>query len=363
MFGIRVQSVIVALTAFLASTNAARADSRLGPAEAERTLDRLSYLCVLQATCPLSAGNYDTLRGAVAGERGSQFLLGLSLMSGDGVPLDREAGTAWIVKAAEAGVPAAAEWVERRLQNGEDITVDETKVATALKRQADAGDVSSMMALAPMMIRGRGVAQDPEGGVALMRRAAERSPGGETAYKIAQLYLVGTNGLPHDHDEAMKWYTIAANSGHVFSMATLGGLWENVPWNDLAAALRAGQTDRVFKPDVVQSYCWRMRAALMGSTLAQYELASMLTRRSTDSRGNVIEPDLIQADVWFRLGARDPEYNNSQVRAAIEPKLTTAELEQAKKRVADWHALDFERLKATQIAVPGREARTCPPMM
>ena len=105
-----------------------------------------------------------------------------------------------------------------------------------------------------------------------------------------------------------------------------------------------------------------MRAALSGSTLAQYELALMLTRRNTDSRGNVIEPDLIQTDVWFRLGASNPEYNNSQVRAAIEPKLTTAELEQAKKLAADWHPLDFERLKATQIPVPGREGRTCPPM-
>jgi hypothetical protein len=88
----------------------------------------------------------------------------------------------------------------------------------------------------------------------------------------------------------------------------------------------------------------------------------MLTRRSTDSRGNVIEPDLVQADVWFRLGARDATYNNSQVRAAIEPKLTTAELEQAKKQVAAWKPLDLQQLKATPIKIPGPEGRTCPPM-
>src|SRR5262245_66213058 len=134
MFGIRVQSVIVALIAVLASPNAARADSRLGPAEAESPLGRLSYLCVLQATCPLSAGNYDTLKRAVAGERGSQFLLGLNLMSGDGVPVDQAAGTAWIAKAAEAGVPAAAEWVQRRLQNGEDIARSEERRAGQARR-------------------------------------------------------------------------------------------------------------------------------------------------------------------------------------------------------------------------------------
>ena len=162
----------------------------------------------------------------------------------------------------------------------------------------------------------------------------------------------------------MKWCARAAGRDHVFAMTILGGLWENVPLNDLVDAMRACQfaPKRLFEPDIVQSYCWRARAASMGSTLAQYELATMLTRRSSDSRGNVIEPDLIQADFWFRLGARNPEYNNSQVRAAIEPKLTTAQLDQAKKMVADWRELDFDRMKATAIAVPGKEGRTCPPM-
>src|SRR5262249_61387182 len=144
MSSIRIQSLIVALTVLLVSTNAARADSRVGPAEAESTLGRLSYLCIMQATCPLSAGNYDTLKRAVAGERGSQFLLGLHLMSGDGVPVDQAAGTAWIVKAAEAGGPAAAERGEGRFQKGEGIAGGETKVAAALKHQARAGDVSAM---------------------------------------------------------------------------------------------------------------------------------------------------------------------------------------------------------------------------
>jgi hypothetical protein len=34
-------------------------------------------------------------------------------------------------------------------------------------------------------------------------------------------------------------------------METLGGLWENVPLNDLVAAVRSGQPDNVFKPDIV----------------------------------------------------------------------------------------------------------------
>jgi len=48
-------------------------------------------------------------------------------------------------------------------------------------------------------------------------------------------------------------------------------------------------------------------------------LARMRSRRNSDSRGNVIEPDLIQADFWLRLGARNRDYDNSEVRAAVEP--------------------------------------------
>jgi TPR repeat protein len=313
--------------------------------------------------CPLSAANYDTLQHAIAGERGNQFLLGLNLIGGDGMATDRKAGLEWIVKSAEGGLPMAARYLESKLQNGENIEVDETKVATALKRQADSGDIGSMRVLAPMMIRGRGTAQNPQAGIALLLKAAEQGKGGEIEYQIGDLYLIGTNGLTKDHEEGMRWYAIAASRGNLRAMATLGGLWENEPMMDLSKLRETGRIPKkTFERDIVQSYCWRMRAALMGDSLAHYELALMLSRHNSDSRGNVIEPDLIQADFWFRLGARDREYDNSQVRGAIEPKLTTAELDQAKKMVAGWHKLDFEQMKATPITVPDKERRTRPPM-
>jgi TPR repeat protein len=272
MPGNRALRLVVTLAALLSPVGVTRAETGLGPDQAENTLASLRYQCLLQFTCPLSEGNYDTLKGAIAGRPNDQFLLGLSLLSGDGAPPDRKAGVAWIAKAAEAGFPLAADWVERKLQGGEEIEVDETKVATALRKRVENGDVFAMRALAPMMIRGLGTAQDPQAGIALLLKAAEQSKGGEIEYQIAELYLVGTNGLSRDHDEAMKWYAVAASRGNVSAMSTLGGLWENVPPNDLVAAMRAGTPDRVFKPDIVQSYCWRMRAALMDSTLAQYEL-------------------------------------------------------------------------------------------
>jgi TPR repeat protein len=363
MSGKLTRTLSVAVAALLLAPGAARADSGLGPADAEKTLGSLRYLCVVQSLCPLSAANYDTLKRAIAGQRDNQFLLGFNLITGDGVPTDRKAGLEWVVKAAEAGAPLAARYVENKLQNGENIEIDETTMATALKRQADGGDVESMRVLAPMMIRGRGTAQDPQAGIALLLKAAGQGTGGDIEYQIGDLYLIGTNGLPANHEEGMKWYAISASRGNVRAMATLAGLWENEPMMDMRKLMETGRIPKkTFERDIVQSYCWRMRASLMGDSLAHYELALMLSRRNSDSHGNVIEPDLIQADFWFRLGARDREYDNSQVRGAIEPKLTTAQLDQVKKMVADWHKLDFEQMKAAPITIPGNETRTCPPM-
>jgi TPR repeat protein len=324
----------LALAALLSTVGAARADSGFGPADAEKTLGRLRYLCLTQSLCPLTAKNYETLKRAVAGHRDDQYLLGLNLILGDGVPTDRIAGMAWVVKAAEAGAPLAARYVQGKLQDGEPIEIDEAKVAAALKPQVDSGDIDAMRALGPMMLRGRGFAQDQQAGVALLHKAAERDASGDAAYELAESYLTGTNGLDRDHGEAMRWYAVSASRGNVHAMATLGGLWEH-------------------EQDVVQSYCWRIRAAMMGMPLAQYELALFLARYKFD---------LVQADFWFRLGARDPAYDNSQVRGAIEPKMTTAQLDKVKKMVADWHKLDFAKMKETQFTIE-EIGRTCPAMI
>jgi TPR repeat protein len=146
-------------------------------------------------------------------------------------------------------------------------------------------------------------------------------------------------------------------------MMTLGSLWENEPSMDLRKVLETGRIpEQTFKRDIVQSYCWRMRAALMDDAMAQYYLALLLSRDNSDNRGNVIGRDLLEADFWFRLGARNREYDNSQVRGAIEPKMTTAQLDQVKNRIAGWRKLDFEQMKAAAIPVPGDDKRTCPPM-
>jgi hypothetical protein len=81
-----------------------------------------------------------------------------------------------------------------------------------------------------------------------------------------------------------------------------------------------------------------------------------------DDRGNVIPVDLVQADVWFRLAAQSPYHNNSQIRSSIEPNLTTAQLEDAKRQAEAWQPKKYEDLKRLAISLPGTSPpRNCAP--
>jgi TPR repeat protein len=340
----------LALAMLVLVAGVTRAESGYAPADAEKTLKSLGWTCMIQALCPLTKANYDTFQRAVEGHRADRYLLGLLLRAGDGFPTDREGGTAWVAMAAEQGAALAVMYAEGHMQNGEHIEFDETKAASILKKQVDAGDIDSMRALGPMLIRGRGVDQNPQAGIDLLKKAA--ALGSHDAERdLAGLYTLGTNGLPHDRETGMKWYAAAANHGDVDAMMTLGYMWMNAPINDSN-----------FRTDVILGYCWLVRAAMLDKAQAQYELALIFSRGEHDSKGNDMPRDLIQADFWFRLGARNPEYDNSQVRGSVEPNMTTAQTDEAKARVAAWHKFDFAHMKAAKIAASPDGARSCPPM-
>ena len=93
----------------------------------------------------------------------------------------------------------------------------------------------------------------------------------------------------------------------------------------------------------------------------------MFASGESDSRGAGVGVDLVQADLWFRLTARNPYHDNSQIRAMIEPNMTSDDLDAAKRLVAAWRPRSFEELKGLAIALPpaARGAASpgeCPPM-
>jgi TPR repeat protein len=310
---------------------------------------------MIQAFCPVSEKVLGVIKHSLANDRSAKYLLGLTLLTGDGLPRDERAGIAWTVRAAELGEPAAARDIARRLRNGASIDVDETKIAEALKPQVDTGDVEAMRALGPMYIGGRGVKQDPALGLNLLQRAADQGSS-DAEVDLSQLYLNGAPGLPANRPEAMKWLAASAHHGNVEAMLNLGYMSMNTP-------IGVSANER----NLAESFCWLMRAALLDHVQAQEKLSMMFAQGEKDARGTVIAIDLVQADLWFRLAARSPYHDNSQIRAMIEPHMTTEQIGQAKRLFEAWHPKTLQELKAIKIPLPaampnGTSPRDCPAM-
>jgi TPR repeat protein len=348
--------MLALMLAVVARTDgAAAADAGLyAPENVEKTFKQLGWLCMVRAFCPVNDDVFGVIKRALAGNPSSEYLLGLTLLTGDGLPRDERAGIVWTARAAEHGDPDAARDVAYRIRNGASIDVDETKIAAALKPKADAGEAEAMRALGPMYIRGRGVKQDPALGLDLLKRAVEKGSTG-AANDLSRLYLLGAPGVPANRSEALKWIAVSASRGNVDAMVTLGYMSMNTPGG-------VPSSER----NVAQGFCWLMRAALLDEPQAQEQLSMMFSRGEHDDHGNVIPIDLLQADVWFRLASRSPYHDNSQIRAMIEPQMTTEQLNEAKHLVEAWRPRKIEELKTLTIALPaaapGAVSRGCQAM-
>ena len=324
-------------------------DDSYAPDHIQKTSNSLSMICLVAPLCPVSRQTLSAIKRAAAGNAAAEDLLGLTLLTGDGLPTDRNLGMVWVARAAEDGDPDAARDVADRLRNGGAIQVDETKIATSLQRRVDDGDAEAMRALGPMMIRGRGAKQDVSGGLAMMKRAASLGSSGAEE-DLAQLYMLGAPGVTADRAESVKWFESSARHGDPASMLTLGYLALN------ASRAQGGK-------DVTRGFCWLMRAALLNGFQAQEKLSMVFASGESDEHGAAIRPDLVQADLWFRLAARSPYHDNSQIRAMIEPNMTTEQMNDAKSLVDAWRPHSLADLKSLEIAMPGdNPARTCPPM-
>lgn len=341
---------LVALSPLSGAAQAAGGD--FAPENIEKTETTYNRICWLRALCPVSDDMRALIRRAIEGKPASEYLLSLKLLVGKELPMDRDAGIAWSARAAEHGDPDAARDIASRLRNGASIKVDETKIANALKPQVDAGNTEAMRALAPMIIRGRGTRQDPAAGLAMLMAAAQKGSSG-AEQDLAQLYLNGAPGLPANRPEALRWLTVSAGHGNIDAMTSLGYMSMTSPVGG-----PYGQRDLSI------AYCWLVRAAQLDQKQAQDKLVSIFVNGEKDDRGNVIAVDLMQADVWFRIAARSPFHDNPQYRAAIEPNLTTEQLNEAKRQSDVWQPLKLEDLKLLAIPLPFSSGTkgNCPPM-
>ena len=327
-----------AVLAFVALGGQASAQSEYSPENAARTLDALPRRCAIAVLCPIGSDNYRLLRDAVGGDREAQYGLALILERGDnGLPRDERGATGWYGRAAEQGQVKAALALNRRRHDGVAIDADEAKIVTALGPAIDQGNTDAMRVVADMRIYGRGAPRDPEAGLSLLRRASAAGAS-EAEIDLANLYLRGVPGVPQNRGEGLRWMAEASKHGNIGAMHQLGYMYTHMPDGE-------GR-------DPAEGYRWLMRAALSDDFAAEEDLSVLLNEGAMTGAHAVIAPDPVTADMWLRLAARSQYHDNPSIRYSIESKMTSVQLDEAKKRAADWHPRLLAEVLAMQIDPP-----------
>jgi hypothetical protein len=109
--------------------------------------------------------------------------------------------------------------------------------------------------------------------------------------------------------------------------------------------------------NVPEGYRWWMRSALMGVASSQTELGQLFMEGLNVDGAQLVSPDLVTADMWFRLSMADPSYADSRWRAEVENRMTSAEITEARKQVAAFKPLSFAEAMARQIDLPEAAAK------
>ena len=136
-------------------------------------------------------------------------------------------------------------------------------------------------ALAPCYLLGRGLAKDHQEAVKWFLLAAEQGESG-AQYNLGSMYLHG-QGVPKDDAEAMKWFRKSAEQGYVLSQFNLAGGYAE---------------GRGVQQDFEEAAKWCRKAAEQGDTSAQFQLGLMY------EAGRGVNRDRQEAVKWLTEAAQ-----------------------------------------------------------
>lgn len=241
-------------------------------------------------------------------------------------------------------------YVARMLRDGDGANKEVNKSVRAFKRLADNGHAKAQLILGIMHLEGSEVDQNSVAAVMWLRKAAKQG-NIDAIYRLAQIYIKGSEPIEADIAEAISLHTQATERGHTDAPYRLGQIFQKghgVP-TDIAAAKhwfsiaaerghkkakkliedcaskvtidaknKASQADAQFElgqiyengDGVEQSYReakkWYLKAAELGDVRAQYRLAILFEK---GVRG--IPRNIEQAEYWG-IKAADGEDPNAQ---------------------------------------------------
>jgi uncharacterized protein len=198
---------------------------------------------------------------------------------------------------------------------------------------AQRGDPVGQYRLATAYYWGDGTAPDLARAAAWFRRAAEQGHRG-AQFNLGLMHDTG-RGVAEERAEALAWYRRAAEQGHPHAQHNLGVLYRNgrgVP-RDLGEAAR-----------------WYLRAAAQGHVPAQVKAALMY------DDGEGVALDAVEAHRWYslahgQLAGRERD-EIAMLIGALEPRLTPAQLAEARRLAREWTPRLEPRLETGERTAP-----------
>jgi TPR repeat protein len=224
---------------------------------------------------------------AATGDPEAQTMLALSYHSGVLLKQDDAQAISLLHKAADRGYMAAEESLGIFSEAG--IGMPQPAPADAInwyEKAVQHGSLDAATNIALMYANGKGVSKDAAQAVTWFRRGAE---GGDASaqYNLALMYERG-EGVPKDYREAIRWLTAAADQNLVPAMMSLAEFSMQPP-------------DPALTKDVAKAVHYYQKAADLGNSLAQVNLATILTK------GLQAKPDYEQAAKWYQKAALQGE--------------------------------------------------------
>jgi len=143
----------------------------------------------------------------------AQFYLGLAYKEGKGVEKNLEHAHSLFLKAALQGHSLAQLYVSADYMNGEGVTQDIKEAFFWLEASVNAGNANAQVNLADLMLSMKPDVASVRGALDLFFRAADQNYA-EAAYRLGLLYKE-EKFVKSDDIEAAKWFTFAAEQGHI----------------------------------------------------------------------------------------------------------------------------------------------------
>jgi uncharacterized protein len=329
---------------------------------------------------------------AKAGVAEAEEMYGLCLMSGSGVPIDKQAAVDWIEKSADKNFAAAEDIMGQLYYAGAGVPKDINQAITWFQKASDAGVSDAQFRLGICYFRGDGgLLKDQVTAFDLLKKSAKGgNPLAEAA--AATMILVGDTPQPPDYVQARTWAQDSVLRGDKRAAPLAAEFYidgKGVPPDKEKAAYwfskgaEAGDTECEMKmyscylqgygvpKDAAKAAEWVAKAANQGRSDAQYQMgifyvnglgvakdpaeAAKWFRFSAiqgDPRGENaygyaiatgtgVPVDLVEAYKWFVLASSQDKYAEVKSRAQVNmgtfaPKMTLDQMGEARKRAKDF---------------------------